>query len=345
MLADFVIGGTLDDAQAAIDVNLTDTLDLDHASAAANCFPAIGFKMPSNAPSSLNNWWCPYNTEYAFMGFSYEVSQCQSLSKLRTEFKDIRNTFNGRYVRLYGACDRDGFYDDIVTAAWEAGIGVHALIWFGFDGTDEWIGRRDALIETLHNNPKAKFVTRVVQFGSEPLFDWVLDPNDLAAQVREMKASLADLKIPVTISEMAYGYQEHNGATSVMNAIDFIDGHMLPFFAYDASTSSNSWPLVTRDLDWFVQNGQGKKIYLSQNGWPSTTYPGVEPNSPDAVADIPNEQDYFTLLDSKCSYFKTVAGGGVGWFAHIYSDSQEPGYGIYGTNGKLKFDFHPRTSC
>ncbi|EEB95570.1 hypothetical protein MPER_05439, partial [Moniliophthora perniciosa FA553] len=134
----------------------------------------------------------------------YEVSQCHLI-----HLADIRNTFSGRYVRLYGACDRSGFYDDVVTAAWEAGIGVHALVWFGFEGTNEWIGRRDTLIETLHNNPKAKFVTRVVQFGSEPLYDWVLDPDRLAAEVRSMKSKIADLQIPVTISEMAYGYQEH----------------------------------------------------------------------------------------------------------------------------------------
>jgi hypothetical protein len=33
----------------------------------------------------------------------------QSLSKLRSEFLDIRQRFNGRYVRLYGSCDRTGF--------------------------------------------------------------------------------------------------------------------------------------------------------------------------------------------------------------------------------------------
>jgi len=51
------------------------------------------------------------------------------------------------------------------------------------------------------------------------------------------------------------------------------------------------------------------------------------------------------LLDTHCSYFKTIRGGGVGWFAHIYSDSQEPGYGIYDTRGNLKFPFNARISC
>uniref|UniRef100_A0A0W0F7G8 Putative B-(1-6) glucan synthase n=1 Tax=Moniliophthora roreri TaxID=221103 RepID=A0A0W0F7G8_MONRR len=207
LLAKLVAGDVCKPPRVSVDIEANNATDIVDNAAAASCFPALGFQMPSSVPSSLNNWWCPYNQEYAFMGFSYEVSQCQSLSKLRTEFKDIRNTFSGRYVRLYGACDRSGFYDDVVTAAWEAGIGVHALVWFGFDGTDQWIGRRDTLIKTLHNNPKAKFVTRVVQFGSEPLYDWVLDPDQLAAEVRSMKSELADLQIPVTISEMAYGYQ------------------------------------------------------------------------------------------------------------------------------------------
>ncbi|KAJ3871334.1 hypothetical protein F5051DRAFT_433941 [Lentinula edodes] len=88
---------------------------------------------------------------------------------------------------------------------------------------------------------------------------------------------------------------------------------------YQVSIANNSWPLVLDDLDWFVDN----------NGWPSKNYSGVEPNSPYAVANVQNEHDYYTLLDSKCTYFKTVPGGGVGWFAHIYSDNMEPGYGIY----------------
>lgn len=55
-------------------------------------------------------------------------------------------------------------------------------------------------------------------------------------------------------------------------------------------------------------------------------------------------QAYFDLLDSKCPYFKNATNG-VGWFAHIYSDNQEPGYGIYGVDGELKFDFKPKYSC
>ncbi|KAF8900539.1 glycoside hydrolase superfamily [Mucidula mucida] len=298
--------------------------------------------MPSGVPSSLDNWWCPPSEEYGFVGFSYEVTACQDVNTLRREFMDIRETFKGRYVRMYGFCDRAGFYDDIVTAAWDARLGVHALIWFGFDGGNEWQTRKNHLVSSLYSNPRAKFITRVVQFGSEPLYDRVLTPQALAQEVVSLKRQLGSLGIPVTISDMAYSYQENGGAKVVLDAIDMIDGHMLPFFSYQASTASKSWHIVQSDLDWFIANGQGKKIYLSENGWPSVTSQGVQPNSPNAVSNVDNERDYYTLLDSHCWYFKNV---GVGWFAHIYSDNQEPGYGIYDVNGRAKFWFRPQTSC
>lgn len=81
-------------------------------------------------------------------------------------------------------------------------------------------------------------MTRVVQFGSEPLFDGVLSPDDLAYQVREAKASLASLNIPVTVSELAYGYQKDGGAQVLLDAQDSYDVHILPFFSGRASTGA-----------------------------------------------------------------------------------------------------------
>ncbi|CCM06261.1 uncharacterized protein FIBRA_08511 [Fibroporia radiculosa] len=312
------------------------------------CFPALGFVMPPILlpDDALSFWWCDPSKEYAFVGFSYEVTACQDSEQLHSEFADIRQHFNSRYVRLYGACDREGFYDDIVDAAWDNGLGVHALIWFGFTGGDIWKTRRDTLLATLHANPRAKFVTRGVQFGSEPLYDNVLPHQALAHQVLLARANLSSVGIPVTVSELAYGYEERGGAQDVLDAIDFINIHMLPFFDQNASTANASWPIVVdKNLDFFIEHGNGKKMYFDENGWPSVTSPSVQPNSPYAVANIPNEQAYFELLDSKCEFLKEVEGGGVGWFAHIYSDNMEPGYGIYNSSGYLKFPFHPRTHC
>ncbi|KAG1777729.1 glycoside hydrolase superfamily [Suillus placidus] len=311
----------------------------------SSCFPSAGFQMPSSVPSSTGGWWCSPNTEYAFLGFSYEVTACQSASKLNSDFADIKNTFGSRYVRLYGACDRDGFYDDIVNAAWATGLGVHALIWFGFDGGNQWIARRDSLVSSLISNPKAKFVTRGVQFGSEPLFDNVLPHSQLAAEVTSLKSKLLGVGIPVTVSELAYGYQERGGAQDVLDAIDFINVHMLPFFTALATFGAAAWPLVQTDMNWFIQHGNGKKMYFDENGWPSVTSSGVQPNSILAQSSVANEEGYFSMLDSHCEDLKLGPQGGIGWFAHIYSDEQEPGYGIYDDAGKKKFPFKPRTSC
>jgi hypothetical protein len=82
---------------------------------------------------------------------------------------------------------------------------TQTILQFGFDGGDEWIGRRNALFKTLHSNPLAPFVTRGVQFGSEPLYDQVLPVANLTEQVIEAKKNLSSLGIPITVSELAYG--------------------------------------------------------------------------------------------------------------------------------------------
>nr|ADX07325.1 putative B-(1-6) glucan synthase [Flammulina velutipes] len=284
-----------------VDIPIIGSTNISLANSAASCFPALGFSMPSWVPSSTNGWWCDPSTEYAFVGFSYEVTECQSKETLKREFKDIRNKFSGRYVRLYGACDRAGFYDDVIDAAWEATVGVHALIWFGFDNSPIWQTRRNQLFLTLHTNPKAKFVTRLVQFGSEPLYDDVLDVGTLASQVWAAKANLQNLGIPVTISEMAS-----------------------EFLGAGLKRSQLVYPTRERQEDIHVG---GSSLVFSQ------------------PTNVGNEADYFNLLDSKCEFFKTVAGGGVGWFAHIYADGQEPGYGIYDVYWREKFWFRPRTRC
>lgn len=103
----------------------TDVSSGDNTPSSSGGFPSLGFKMPSSVPESLDGWWTDMDDEIAFLGFSYEVTACksgsvrserslsiflgQSASKLQSDFKDIRTRFKGRYVRLYGACDKSGF--------------------------------------------------------------------------------------------------------------------------------------------------------------------------------------------------------------------------------------------
>lgn len=78
----------------------------------------------------------------------------------------------------------------------------------------------------------------------------------------------------------------------------------------------------------------GKRSSESR-GWPSNT--DVWPaNSPNAVATLEQEQDYYNLLDAQCAWFKAQ---GVGWFAHIFDDSTLPGWGLLTGDGQDKLTF------
>ena len=51
------------------------------------------------------------------------------------------------------------------------------------------------------------FVTRALQFGSEPLFDRMLSPAKLTLEVQAAKKELAGFHIPVTVSDFAYSFK------------------------------------------------------------------------------------------------------------------------------------------
>ena len=204
--------------------------------------------------------------------------------------------------------------------------------------------RWDYLFSSLNNNPKAKFVTRAVQIGSQTLSGDILSVDDLATQITTAKRNLTSLGILVTTSETVAGYQSYNGAPSVLNAIDFVDLTMLPYFSSTATTADNSWGFIQDNLDWITSNVNGKKIILSKNSWPEQAPPSTTAVSPTAVASLQQMQDYFGLLDSNCVTRKSNAGGGVAWFAHVYSLDQEINYGIL-KDGQPQFPFSPHTSC
>ena len=108
----------------------------------------------------------------------------------------------------------------------------------GFNNCNSLATQFHTLSSILHSNPKGKFVTRLVQLGSEPLFDSVITPQALTTAVTTAKQNLSDIGVQVTVSEMAYGYQARNssGSQAVLDAVDALNVHILPFFAKDATT-------------------------------------------------------------------------------------------------------------
>ncbi|KDQ21132.1 hypothetical protein BOTBODRAFT_61536 [Botryobasidium botryosum FD-172 SS1] len=147
---------------------------------------------------------------------------------------------------------------------------------------------------------------------------------------------------------MQYGYSVQGNSQAVLDAVDVVHAHQLPYFDSDAKDGGNvnAWNSVSKSTSWFVTNTKGtKKIIFTQTGWPSNANVWG-PNSATAVASVASEQAYLNLLDSKCTDLKALAPkGGVGWFWQIWNDPQLDGWGALDWNGNPKFKFAPKTSC
>ncbi|PVF94620.1 hypothetical protein CPB86DRAFT_776546 [Serendipita vermifera] len=318
---------------------------------ANGCFPASISSLPNPSAGkparSPSNWWCPLESENGFLGFTYYVEWCQDRDTLARDFTRMRTQFGARYVRMYSWCDwDDGFFDRFVSTAYSSGLGVYATIWFGFDGTDEWMGRRDKIFDFVRKNAYAPYAIRSVDVGSEPLYDWVLEPQQLADQINYVKSVLNPYGIKVSISEMQYGYSVQGDSQMVLDAQDVVHTHQLPFFDQDAKFGSDAGPSVFSSTNWFVSHTNwNRKIIFTQTGWPTNANVWA-PNSPNAVASLDSAKAFYQLLDNSCEGLKQITPlGGVGWFWHIWEDAMLDGWGLLDWDGNPKWDFHPRKSC
>ncbi|MBW0535485.1 hypothetical protein O181_075200, partial [Austropuccinia psidii MF-1] len=270
--------------------------------------PKISFEEYQNE----NEWWCDQSDESAWLGFSYDVSDCPSRAQMAVAFKWMRNVKKARYVRIYSACDATPFNRDLIEAAAQTGVGVYALIWFGFDGDGKWKARKQALLREIKVNQKAPYVIRAVTLGSEPLYDNVLPVNDLIYQLKDLKRQLSSLSIKVTLSEMPSGYMSHQNTSGIFEAVDFVSLHSFAFFEQSATTAEKVGPVLERDVHYGLREGKGKKVVITQTGWPSNMNIW-KANSPKAVASIAQEKAYFSKLNDYCEYFSDRQ---IGWFSH-----------------------------
>lgn len=153
----------------------------------------------------------------------------------------------------------------------------------------------------------------------------------------------AGLTIPVSISDMAYGWQTAGNITPVANAVDFFMINNFPYFAGNAQEggSDSTWSNFLNDMSYFQSLANGRPLLVTQTGWPSNKNL-YSPNSGNIVVNVQSEADYWSLLDGHCEdWFKV---NNVGWMWRNWDDTMD-GWGAVTTGGQAKFNVNARKTC
>jgi len=205
------------------------------------------------------------------------------------------------------------------------------------------VPRINAWVNAVIANPDPVLA---VALGDEPLYDWDFgDPPTLASWIKQLRSTFSShgLTIPLSISDLAYGWQQAGDTSSVQSAVDFYMINNFPYFAQNAQfgNSASSWTNFQSDMNYFKGIAKGKPLLVTQTGWPSNENL-YAPNSPDVVATVASETAYWKLLDGHCSdYFKT---NNVGWMWRAWDDNLD-GWGVKTTGQTDKWAWSGKTSC
>jgi len=287
---------------------------------------------------------------YAFEGFVYDLEGCKSASQITSDFKSMKS-LGARVVMptLYCASnDNINYYASIISAASTAGLWIMPLVWtlpLGTGNTfqNSVVPRINYITQAVINNPGPVLA---VALGDEPLYDWDFgSPQSLATYILAMKQNFqnAGLSIPVSISDMAYGWQQAGDTSSVAAAVDFFMVNNFPYFAWDAGygSDSTSWSDFTNDMSYFQGIATGRPILVTQTGWPSNE-DLYAPNSANVVASVSSEQAYWNLLNGHCGdFFKA---NNIGWMWRSWDDTMA-GWGLKTTSGSSKWSVTVKQTC
>ncbi|EJD05096.1 glycoside hydrolase [Fomitiporia mediterranea MF3/22] len=290
---------------------------------------------------------------YAFQGFVYDIDAIKDFQTMRS--------VGARNVITFGICNTGkdvSFYDDILSAAETAGIYIIPLIWTLMDNGQTFSGTAVPIMKAVTQAIIAKptFVIAVALVSQnliyphsvrdEPLYDNDAgSPGNLAKYILELKSDLknAGLDIPVSISDMPYGWQSAGDISSVADEVDFFMINNFPYFAQNAENggSKSSWDSFVNGIDYFESIAKGRPLLVTQTGWPSNK-DLFAPNSKDIDASVSSEQAYWVLLDSHCGdFFKPK---NIGWMWRSFNDDMS-GWGAYDSNGKQKWKLSAKTTC
>jgi len=274
---------------------------------------------------------------HAFAGFVYAVSPCPSKSKAASDFSAMKK-MGARTVITFDVCqgqDQATFYGNMIAAAQQAGMMIIPLIPTLSTNIQN---EQDGVVAAIKANPGPVLA---VALGDEPVYDNDFGSvGNLISHINSIKSALSSHGIPVSISDMAFGWQQAGGQVSQLAAaVDVFMVNNFPYFAGGAGNGDNAWNNFKSDMSFFQGIAKGKPIIVTQTGWPSDQR---EFPSNGATASVANEHKFYSLLDSHCSdFFKA---NNIAWMWRGYDDSIA-GWGILDANGNQKFAATARSSC
>lgn len=283
---------------------------------------------------------------YAYEGFVYSLESCKGKNDITGDFKSMA-AHNARTVMTFGSCpskDKTSDYENVIEAAQEAGLHIILLVNTLVTGSNtkgDVNNRANNIAQAIINKPDNVLA---LALGDEPLYDNDFgSPGALAGKIYDLKGKFknAGLDIPLSISDMAFGWQsagQTSSSSSVAQALDFFMINTFPYFGQSASWGGDddAWNSLTKDIQFFEKLANDRPLMITQTGWPSNTAE-FAPNSNSIVASVGSSQAFWNLLDDHCSdFFKPK---NIGWLWRSWDDTIQ-GWGVTTSGGKFKFNIN-----
>ncbi|KZV94888.1 B-(1-6) glucan synthase [Exidia glandulosa HHB12029] len=319
------------------------------------CFPN-GNATISDATATKRtreNWWCPADKMYGFMGFSYplEVSDCGDASngfdKINSDFKKMKE-MGASMVRVYAPeCREKSVWENLLKAGIENNMGIIGMVWWGFGDQGLWVKTRDSINAVLEENPLAPFVFHSMAFGSEPVGDGVEDDGTFVKDMLAWKDTLSKYGINLGISEdwdrqgrLTDGDGLTDFGKQIRDASDNLQLHPMPYYHCDKYPTADN---VMDYFSWYIEklvepNMPGLPIFVTETQWSSQQGGSHNRGCGEPGEDLDNFKKFWNTWQDNCDYWKQHK---VGWFAHTFSDEMEGGFGILDGSGNPKMDFAP----
>ena len=196
-----------------------------------------------------------------------------------------------KWVRSFSCTDGNELIPKI---AHEYGMKTLVGAWLGDDPT---INERE--IENLIKITKAGYVD-IAAVGNEVMYRGDLTEDELLAFIKQVKEAIPDT--PVGYVDAYYEFEHRPRIT---NAIDIILANCYPYWE---GCSCDYSLLYMKDMfNRAVQAGNGKKVIISETGWPSqgTGLQGAIPSAENFIRYFMNTQKWSEEANIEIFYFSS----------------------------------------